>query len=176
MIDIGDYKSYFHQNFSLIELLRENNSLVYDRINDVLKVLGFIEMLADENKTIEEDFEVIFEVGFSFFHEQFEEIKVYYDEYFKKDFHKFLQYDSLMNYALYLEDLEEVLKEKSMYDDDVKSVVNKISGEIDKILNDQLPFELNLIDSFNENLEHKVPVGVLTTMEIFAMIVEELNL
>jgi hypothetical protein len=176
MIDIEDFKSYFHQNFSLIELLRENNSLVYDRISDVLKVLGFIEMLADEDKTIEEDFEVIFKVGFSFFHEQFEEIKAYYNDYFKRDFPKFLQYETLINYTLYLEDLEEVLKEKSMYNEDVKTAVNSITGEIDKILSAQLPFELNLLDNFNEILEHKVPVGVLTTLEIFAMIVEELVL
>ena len=31
MINIQDYKAYMKGNYNFIELLRENNSLVYDR-------------------------------------------------------------------------------------------------------------------------------------------------
>lgn len=176
MINISDYKSYIHGNYNFLELLRGNNSLVYDRLSDLLKVLGFVELLVDQNKKIDEELEVIFEVGFSYFHEQFEEIKLYYNNYFKKDYHKFKEHELLINYALYLDDLEEVIKEKKLYKAEVAKSFSEIKEEIDAILRGKLSHSIDNFNKYNLIIEQYVPVGTLTTLEIYAMIVEELQI
>lgn len=176
MINISDYKSYIQGNYNFLELLRENNSLVYDRLSDLLKVLGFVELLVDQNKTIEEELELIFEVGFSFFHEQFEEIKLYYNTYFKRDFLKFKEHELLINYSLYIDDLEEVLKEKKIYDKEIANAFGEIKEEIDDILRGRESLTIDTFNNYNELIEQFVPVGTLTTLEIYAMIVEELQI
>ncbi|MCK9470378.1 MAG: hypothetical protein WC006_04875 [Bacilli bacterium] len=176
MINVNDYKSYIHANYNFIELLRENNSLVYDRLSDLLKVLGFIELLYDQKKPIEEELELIFDVGFSFFHEQFEEIKLYYNNYFKRNFLKFMENELLINYTLYLDDLEEVLKEKKIYDNEIDNSFKEIKQEIDDILRSKKNISIDTLNRYNEIIELLVPVGTLTTLEIYAMIVEELQI
>lgn len=176
MINIEDYKSYVKGNKNFLELLRENNSLVYDRLNDLLKVLGFIELLFDQDKAIDEELELIFEVGFSFLHEQLEEIKIYYDVYFKRDFQKFKENELLMNYSLYIADLEDVLKEKKLFDQEVAIAFGEIQEEIDDILRNHKSITIDVFNRYNDIIEQYVPVGTLTTLEIYAMIVEELQI
>jgi len=176
MVNISDYKSYIHANYNFLELLREGNSLVYDRLSDLLKVLGFVELMVDQNKPIEEELELIFDVGFSFLHEQFEEIKLYYNMYFKRNFLKFKENELLINYTLYINDLEEVLKEKKIYDNEVSNSFGEIKDEIDSILRGNQDITIDTFNKYNEIMEQLVPVGTLTTLEIYAMIVEELGL
>lgn len=176
MINIADYKSYVHANYNFIELLRENDSLVYDRLGDLLKVLGFIELLVDQSKPVEEELELIFDVGFSFFHEQFEEIKIYYNSYFKKDFFRFKESELLINYTLYIDDLEEVLKEKKIYDKDIAKAFGEIKEDIDNILRGEKSISIDTFNEYNEIIGQYVPTGTLTTLEIYAMIVEELQI
>lgn len=176
MVNITDYKSYIHANYNFLELLRENDSLVYDRLSDLLKVLGFVELLVDQNKPLDEELKVIFEVGFSFFHEQFEEIKIYYNTYFKRDFLKFREHELLINYNLYMDDLEEVLKEKNLYDNELANAFGEIKEDIDNILRGKNAITLDTLNKYNETIELYVPVGTLTTLEIFSLIVEELQI
>lgn len=176
MINVQDYKAYVKQNYNFLELLRENNSYIYERLNDVLKVLGYIELLVDDETKVNEDLEVIFEVGFSYLHEQLEEIKVYYNTYFKKDYPLFRQYEQFINYSLYLDDLEEVLKEKKLYTIDTKKAIDEIAAEIENVLVNKFEPNKDLFEKFNNLIEANVPIGTLTTLEIFGMIVEELTL
>lgn len=174
MVNITDYKSYMKQNYNLIELFRETESLALDRLNDLLKVLGFVELLYDQGEEINEELNVIFEVGFSYFHEQFEQLKIYYNNYFKRDLPKFKENELLINYSLYIDDLEEVLQEKNLYDNETHDAFSLLKDEIEEVLlnkNGIIDFE-----RYNEVIEQYVPVGTHTTLEIFAMIVEELGI
>lgn len=176
MINIEDYKAYIKDNENFLELLRKNNSLVYDRLRDLIKVLGYIEFQVDQGKKIEEELKIIFEVGFSFFHEQLEEIKLYFNKYFKRDLSQFLKHELLINYSLYISDLIEVLKEKKKYTDEVKYEFGKVQEEIEEILRDERNETIDTFDRYNQIIESFVPVGTLTTLEIFALIVEELQI
>lgn len=176
MINVQDYKAYIHHNYNFLELLRENNSYIYERLNDVLKVLGYIEMLVDDEIKVNEDLEVIFEVGFSYLHEQLEEIKVYYNTYFNRDYPLFRQYEQFINYSLYLDDLEEVLKEKKLYSVNAQIAIKEIADDIDNVLLNKLNPNKDLFEKFNNLIEANVPIGTITTLEVFGMIVEELTL
>lgn len=178
MINIEDYKSYYQDNNDFFALLIENNSLVYDRLSDVFKVLGFIEMMVDMYQKIDEELEIIFETGFSYFHEQIEQIKIYYKDYFKGNFIKFERYAQLINYSLYLDDLEEALNEKELLNKETKEALTGLGQEIENILIKQEKFSDEDIDRFDLIVGELVNSSnpIYTTQEIFAMIVEELEL
>ncbi|NLD25904.1 MAG: hypothetical protein GX661_00935 [Acholeplasmataceae bacterium] len=176
MINLEDYKSYLLQNYNLLEDLKASKSLIFDRFADVLKVLGFIEERVERYQKIEEEFEVIFEVGFSYFYEQLEEVKNFIHLYFQKDLVSLKKYEELINYNLYLTDLTETLKEKSQYTADTKTTILQILEEIETIVSERREFNDEILHKFNNMLQEYVPVGTQSTQEIFALISEELDI
>lgn len=178
MINITDYKNYYQDNNDFFLLLIEKQSLVYDRLSDVFKVLGFIEMMVDMSKKVDDELEVIFETGFSYFHEQIEQIKIYFKDYFKGNFTKFASYSQLINYSLYLDDLTEALQEKGMLNKESKEAITAIGQEIENILIKHGKYSLEDIDRYDLILQGVVDCSapLYTTQEIYAMIVEELDL
>ena len=101
MLEIEDYKAYLLQNYNLHDL-RSANSLLYERLDDVFSVLEYIEERFTKYQKVEEELEVIFEVGFSFLHEQIEELKNLIRLYFQNDPIGLRKYEHLLNYHLYL--------------------------------------------------------------------------
>ena len=99
MIASSDYKHYFSDNQALINNLKNNKFVLYERFKDVIYSLDFIAENYEKYEHHESgtDFEDIFEIGFSYFHSEFEQIKIYYEEYFKKDIILLKKYDLLIN-------------------------------------------------------------------------------
>jgi len=176
MIDLKDYKAYMRDNDSFLDMLRRNDSLVYDRLRDLIKVLGYVEFLVDQGKKVEEELEFIFEVGFPFFHEQLEEIKIYYNKYCNKDYTKFKKYELLINYSLYIYELIDALKERKKYTNEAKKAFGEIQEEIEDIILNNKEEDPELLDRYNNIIESYVEVGTLSTLEIFGLIVEELQI
>ncbi|MDD3171357.1 MAG: hypothetical protein PHO86_03450 [Bacilli bacterium] len=178
MINIEDYKNYYQDNNDFFLMLIEKESIVYDRLSDVFKVLGFIELMVDMKKKIDEEIEVIFESGFSYLHEQIEQVKTYYKNYFKGNFDKFESYAPLINYSLYLDDLTEVLQEKNLLNKKAKEMIASLGQEIENVLIKQGKFTDDDIEKYNLMIQEVVVSSpeIITTQEIFAMIVEELEL
>ena len=176
MINHQDYRAYVMQNDDFIKMLKENKIKIYDRFYDVIVVLDHISERAEAGEKIGEDLLVIFEVGFSFLHEQLEETKLYYEKYFRRNIASFREYDALVNYLLYLSDLEDTLKDKDLCNDETRGVIRDITEKIENIIREQKPSEPEIFDEFNILLEGYIPVGTLTTLEVFALIGEELNL
>lgn len=177
MIYINDYKGYKESNKKFFELLSSNNSMVYDRFADVFKVLGYIELMYDSKK-IDEDLETIFESGYLYLYEQMEMVKLFYQNYFKGNYNEFKEYEVLINYYLYLEDLLDTLSDDGKkVDKKVKDGIDKIIKKIDTILLQHLSFSDNLLDEVNCDIDAlSIKNPPLTTIEVFAMIVEELEI
>lgn len=176
MLNIKDYKLYLKNNKKFLQMLSDKQSIVFDRLDDLFKVLDHIAKLIGKKKPLEEGMDLIFEVGFSYLHEQIEEIKLYYNFYFNDDYEKFKEHEVLINYSLYLDDLEDVLKEKDTYDAETQEVFDLIKEEIDELLANNKKLPPKILQRFNQYVEELVPVGTLTTLEIYAMIVEELQI
>lgn len=175
MIDIHDYQSYLTQNRDFLEMLRENFRIIYDRFEDVLVVLDFIKERVSKYEKIEEEFEVIFEVGFSFLHQQLEELKNIFELYFKNDKGSLSKYQPLVNYYLYLSDLIESLKERKLYSKKAKEEISQMYDEIESILSEKKDYDEEIIKKFNLILEGYAPVGTLSTLEIYGRIREEIE-
>lgn len=177
MIAYKDYKSYYAENRNLIELLHENCPIIYDRIKDCNKVLEYISLIYERKQSINDDFVNIFETGFSYLHEQVEIIKLYYNEYFKKDFILFKHYETIINYLLYIDDFGEALDEKGYFTKEAESNLKKLSTRLDTILQKRKKYTDEDLENFDAIIESCVPhkVEILTTDVIFSYILEELE-
>jgi type I site-specific restriction endonuclease len=176
MINTIDYSSYLEENSQVLEKIKKMDLFTYERLDDVLQVMEFIMTRVNNYSKVEEEFEVIFEVGFTFIYDQLESIKTIYEHYFNKDDDSFKKYDHLMNYYLYLEDLVENLKEKSLYKLKTKKAIEDILSRIEEILKNKVDFTDQVFDEFNLIIEEFVPVGTLSTAEIYALILEEITI
>lgn len=139
-------------------------------------VLDYVDQLVREHSRIDEELEVIFDAGFSYFHEQWELLQMIYQQYFHHDIISFNIYSPLINYLLYLDDLEETLADKDLLTDERKEEIREMYGIIEEKLINKTSFDISLFDDFDFRLQGIIPDGLMTTMEIFSMIVEELQL
>ena len=171
-----DFKKWYEQNEDFLTHLFNHDSLIFERINDVIKVLSFIVQM--DKKDISDDLDFIFDVGYAYIYNRVSEIKLYLEKYFKNDIHNFLKFEELINFTMYLDDLKEVLEEKEKYTDIVEEGFEEIASRIEEIVQKKKNFKADIIDDFNIILLSVIPSKeeLLTTPEIFMRIAEELNI
>ena len=178
MFAITDYKYYYSNNLKLINELRENHFVLYERIKDVLYSLNYIaenyEKYMDHESAV--DFEDIFEVGFSYLHSELEQIKVYYENNLNGDFILFKKYDPLINLLLYIEDFTETLKEQEYFTEKREKTLDEVFSKVERIIVEKLEWNDDDFDEFNDKILSCVPykVDITTTQEIFTKIAEEI--
>ncbi|MFP4478564.1 MAG: hypothetical protein ACLFPM_03905 [Candidatus Izemoplasmatales bacterium] len=116
---LKEYQSWYSENREFFEGLKSHESVLYTRLYPIYDVLYY---LYEENKkcdSLDEDLEKIIQVGLEYLHQQLFTCKLYYEKFFNKDFHAFLEYDRVINYLLFLDDLKYELNEKKIdYDKD----------------------------------------------------------
>lgn len=178
MLDLTEYKEYMTDNKDFLVMLQEKESPIYDRLADVIKVLGYVDFLVDAYEKVEEEYEVFYETGFPFFFNQLEEVKIYYKKYFNSDYSEFKNYDQLINYSLYLDDFKDTLKEEELLNEDIENAIKDIQTQIEEILTEKNGYSDEVFDKFNAILQSEIKFRrrVLTTTEVFERIVEELVL
>lgn len=178
MLDLTEYKEYCVANEEFIYMLKDNSSIVYERLRDFFKVLGYIDMLTDTYGNIEEEYEVFYETGFPFLYKQLEETKIYYKNYFNSNYEEFSKYESIINYALYLDDLKDTLKEEELINDDIVKAINEVAEQLDLILSNKLNFGEEDFVRFNATISSEIRFKrrIMTMTEVFERIVEELDI
>lgn len=177
MIPTKDYQSYLKANSTLFDLIDNHAPILHDRFHDVIVVLNFICSLEEQNEIIEEEYEVIFESGFSYLHEQLETIKIYYKNYFRENDEDLIKYQTVINYILFLDDLTEALSEKNMLSDEVNNVFTELGKKLENILINKEKFNDEDIDNINATVDSYISHtdDVFTTDYIFSLIVDELE-
>lgn len=177
MIQSKDYNYYIKENNDFINKLKNKESVLYLRLNDVIKVLGYIVKLEEKDGHVEEELETIFESGFSYIHEHLEIIKLYYERFFESNIDKLLEYQMIINYLLYLDDLSEVLEEKGLYNKKVKHEFDTFVQKLEDIIKTKKSFNPNDLDEFNTIIDSFIPQNenILTTDYIFTLILEEIG-
>lgn len=172
----NDYSSWYVQNKGLFEELFKNDSIIYTQLNDVIKVLNHIATL--NKNDIDEELEVFKDTGFAYLFTKVEEVKYYLKYYFNDNMTKFLVYEPLINYALYLDDLKDTLQENEMYNHEAKKSFDDIHHEIETIIKEKHDYSNDYLDKYNTVVLSVVPSDfeLLTIPEIFGRIVEEMQL
>ena len=177
MIASKDYQSYLKANESLFQLIDDNSQVLHDRFHDVIIVLNYICTLEEESDIVEEEFEVIFETGFSYLHEQLETIKIYYKNYLKENLNDFKKYEYAINYILLLDDLTEALNEKNLLTKEIETAFTDLGKKLDQIIMKQEDFKDEDINYINTVIDSYIAQTdeVYTTDYIFSLIVDELE-
>lgn len=177
-MNVQDYQQYYQSNAMLLQKLEEENLFLSHRFQDLIKVLDYIVTLYEGSNKIEEDFEVIFEVGYVFLFHQFEDFKNYFTSYLESDYVLLKKYDTLINYTLYLDDLYQVLQDKDNFTEEQKKVFLNVQTSIEEILKNKAEVTETTFEEFNDSLEEVLlhTTDTITTLEVFEQIIEELAL
>lgn len=180
MIQSKDYKNYLNAHKEFLKVLEDNNSILHYHLKDVIYVCDYIVEYFKKNGESDEavDLEIIFETGFKYLHEQLEQIKIYYENYFKKDYFLFKRYELLIHYALYIDDFCESLDEKGHLSAHRKNILSTLAKDIEKLIIEKGEWNDEIIDNFNQVIESCIPnhTEILTTEDIFAQIAEEIEI
>jgi len=174
---LKEYQSWYSENREFFEGLKSHQSALYTRLYPVYDVLYY---LYKENKkcdSLDEDLDKIVQVGLEYLHQQLFTCKLYYEKFFDKDFHAFLEYDRVINYLLFLEDLKYELNEKKIdynqtdFEDIIEYLESMISEKKD------VPENLNVyIDSKISNLIQLDSYEFHSIIDIFVEIADTLGL
>jgi hypothetical protein len=174
---LKEYQSWYSENRDFFEGLKAHQSLLYTRLHPIYDVLYYLYKENKNSDSLDEDINKIIQVGLEYLHQQVFTCKLYYEKFFNKDFHAFLEYDRVVNYILFLEDLKYELKEKNIdydqvaYEDIVEYLELMISEK------KEVPENLNAyIDSRISNFIQLDSYDFLSIIDIFVEIGDTLGL
>lgn len=173
-----DYFSYISEHQKTVELLKKKLPNIYVLVEDVIKVTDYIWKEYDNKSKISDELAEIFEIGFGYLTNVLADLEAIFQEYFNNMPDKINYYAPLIIYSVYLEDYRCHLETEEILTDSIKERIDEIQEEIDSIMNKSLPFDITLIDKYEDEVlsmvtdkTHFQPVYV-----VFAMICEELDL
>lgn len=142
------YQSWYIENNDFFDHLKSHDSVLYTRLVPVYDVLFFLYNENLNEDYLDEDIDKIMQVGLEFIHQLIFTCKTYFKQYFGGDFHAFLEYDQVINYLLFIEDLKYELIEQDIEYNEVR--MDDIIEELESILSEkkEVPENLNLyVDS-----------------------------
>jgi hypothetical protein len=130
---IRDYRAWSAEHHDFLAELEEHDASVFDRLYPVIKVLDHIvQGIAAKKMTSGSELEHIIQIGFEFLNDQIQTCQLYLDTMFQGDLHLFLDYEVIINYLLYIEDIRYEIAEKE-YDLDVAGF-DRLQEELETIL------------------------------------------
>ena len=181
---INDFLSWRGQNEEFIHHLSHHGSMIFYRIYDVLRVLDYISSLKSED--IDDDMSIIFETGYAYLFGFVDEVKMYLENYFRGNLHKFLEYEELINFLLYIEEIKTSLIDDNVFNEYTKEQFDFISDDIESKLDlikvDDLKLndeeKANIIEDYNNRLMSVMPMDKVykTVDEIFVDVYEAMKI
>lgn len=112
---VKEYNQWLKENQNFILHLKKHDSSLYSRVAPIYEVLNFLSVESTENGIeLTEDLLKIYQVGFEYLHSQVSTCKLYLDKEFGHNLHNFIEYDRVVGYILYLEDLRYELEENNL--------------------------------------------------------------
>ena len=169
-----DFASWKLENNDTIERFNKNSSVIYERLEPVYVVLNHIYEMIVQKQEVDEDLEIIFQVGFNYLNTQFDIIKIYFETLFQSKCDDFVEYSDMILFLLFifdlrsdmesndinsdieeLNDLEENIENMIMERRDDHEFINSKMNETLAIVYDLLDYEyVSIIDVFVEIAEN----------------------
>lgn len=173
-----DYIKYIEENKELIKLIENNTPAIYVLFEDVLAVLEYIADEYQKNSKIDADLKDFFDAGFGYLTSVLTDIKMMYEDYFKKDIILLSKYGNIITYFFYVEDLKCHLDAEELLTKTKQKVIDDIQQEIETILINKLEIDNDLTDKYEAKISKITSTkdNYHPIYTIFALIREELNL
>ncbi len=135
-IVLKDYENWKMDNVTFIEQMKSDGTILYRRIEPVYAVLDKIYAMSVKEENIDEDLEIIFQIGFNYLHGQITLIRLYRDKLFGADHERFVRFSPLLGYLLSIHDIRSDLEnheEELDFSriDDVESLIETMIAEGD---------------------------------------------
>lgn len=174
----SEYVAWDKENHEFYDELQEHNSVLYDRFLPVYSVLNELYHQAKAGETeAADDIEKIVSVGLEFLHDQFDTCKLYLETKFQGDFHRFLDYDKVVNAMLFIDDLKYELEEKQAeYDrDSLERLQDELEAIIDKKAEIKPELTIYIDDKVNRIISNQ-SFELYGIVDIFADIADTLGI
>ncbi len=173
-----DYGNYMEDMEEMITNIKGTSSYVMCCLDDVINVLDYIYRKYLDKAKIDNELEEIFEIGFGYLSNALNDIKVYYEEYFKKDIVLFNQYASLIVYSILIEDLKAYLIGEEKLTKSKEKVLDCSLQKIDDILVNIKEINVELLADIEDTIDECMPNNsdYRPVYTVFALIAEELGI
>ncbi len=173
-----DYSGYMTDMKDLIKKLETSSSGVYVLLEDALMVTKYIYEEHEKGSKLDEVLEEIFEAGFGYLSNVLNDLNIMFQDYFSGDIELFNYYAPLIVYSIYIEDYRCHLLADELLDEEREILIKRIEEEIDQMLVNKKPFNMEVIDAWEEEVLKVAPEGdqFEPVYIIYSMIVEELHL
>jgi hypothetical protein len=172
-----DYRNYIKEHKDMLDVLKSNYSSVNVIIDDVLKVMDYLSKKQEDGAKLNEDEIEVFDGGYYYITDVINDLKVYYEDYFKKDIIIFNHYSSLIFYSLYIDDYINYLISEECYTKVRRQAIETKKALIDDILLNHKEFDNNVVKEIEDVIEATMPKKQFKPVyEVYSLITEELDL
>lgn len=167
-----DYIHFLLENKDIISELKEHNTLTYDLLDPIFKVLDFFNEV-DMNVSGEDKADItdIFQIGFHYIYSCMDHIKRILVENFDEEIEEFIEHDKNMYLYLKVDEID------TMYDGK-NEFISAMLDQLTTTFEYRKKFDDNNVDQVEVELNKAIEEldGERTTTDIFIDLADELNL
>ncbi len=173
-----DYGNYMEDVEEILTKLKNTSSYVMFCLDDVINVLDYIYRKYLDKVKIDNELEELFEVGFGYLSNALNDIKTYYEEYFKQDIVLFNKYASLIVYSILIDDLKAYLLGEEKLSKQKEKNLDRLLLQIDNILINNKEIKGSLLFDIEDTIDEYTPNNndYKPVYAVFSMIAEELGI
>ena len=172
-----DYATWKIENNETLEQFSDNSSVIYERLEPVYEVLNHIYDMAVDKKEIDEDLEIIFQIGFNYLNTQFDIIKIYFETLFQSKCEDFVDYSDMILFLLYIYDLRIDLENNDI-NSDIEEL-NDLETNIENMIMEKRDDHEFINSKMNETLSivfDLMDYEYVSIIDVFVEIAENLGL
>lgn len=172
----SDFRSWYLENADLFEHLHGHNTILFSHIKDIIDSLAIISDMQEVD--IDSDLETIFDTGYAYLYNYVSILKNYLNNCFDNNFHRLLDYDTVLSYIFYVNDLKELLVEKDKYSDEIRLEFEDVLTTLEDILVNKKKYD----DEFIKKIDNRLLLimsneeDFLTVPEIFTNVRDRLKI
>ncbi len=172
---IKDFKGWYVENAWLLDHLREHDSILFAYIKHTLDSLLFISELKEDE--IDDDLSGIFDAGYSYIYYYVDQLKLYLENTFNKDFHLFLKYDSFIQYMIYMNEIKGILIDEVRYNGVIKEEFDYVLNGLDDVINNHKEPNHEILDDFDLRIMSVISSDTIETIpEVFVKVYDTLKI
>ena len=174
---LKDYASWKIENHVILDTFRNNNNMIYERLEPVYLVIEYIYDLACEQEELDEDLEAIFNIGFNYMHSQYSVIKIYFESLFQSKCEDFEEYHEMILFLMYIFDIRTDLENHDI-NSDLESL-NTAETYIENMIMERrkdFDYVRNLMNETLQDVFDQIDYEYISIVDIYVEIAENLNI
>lgn len=172
-----DYAAWKLENVEVLEKFKENSSILYERLEPVYVVLENIYDKVCDSCELDEDYMTIFQVGFNYLNTQFEVLKIYFETLFDSKCDNFVEYNEMLLYLLYLNDVRTDLESNGL--DSGYDALNEVETCIENMIMEKrkdFDYMKDMVNKALKSVFDTLEYDYVSIVDIYVEIAESLGI